>query len=231
MSVIIYTPQRTGLSFGDLVTRVKTYGYGNTDDTFIKTWINMAYQDIATRKRWTWTEATQTVSTVAATATTLVEDLSAEPAFMGRLKPNQISLSEPEYLDWMKYEQDTHRTMRTGTGQPTTWSMFGGVIYWDPIPDAVYAYVMNFWMIPFELVNDTDYAMVPPQYRNVIVEGALMEAADRDHNPQLYAQRRERYEGMIRNMIGHDWAKQSESRSRVAMPGSYGGMYDARRVR
>lgn len=223
---IIYTPQQTGLNFGGLVDRVKTFGYGNEDDEFIRTWLNMAYLDVATRKRWAWTEATQDVTTVAGQETTTFSSLSETPAFFGRLKPSTTGLLIPEYVDNMSFEDGVHRRHTIATGPPQYYTIWSGYLRWAPIPNDAYQYQMQYWAIPFELVNDADYPLVPPQYRNVLVVGALMHAADRDHNPQLYAQRLQYYETLIRNMFGHDWAKDAETRKRAAMPDSYGGMYD-----
>jgi hypothetical protein len=223
---IIYTPQQTGLSFGDLVERVKAFGYGDEDEPFIKTWINMAYQDIATRKRWSWTEAIQDVLTAPGQETTPFSALSETPAFFGRLKPSTTGLYVPEYQDNMAFEENFTKHPTIQTGQPTRYTIWSGLLRWFPIPDDVYQYQMQYWAIPFELVNNSDYPLIPPQYRNVLVVGALMHAADRDHNPQLYAQRIQYYESLIRQMFGHDWAKDGSTRRRAAMPATYGGMYD-----
>ena len=226
---IIYTPQQAGLAFSDLVTRVKTFGYGDEDETFIKTWLNMAYQDVATRKRWSWTEAVEDVITTASTETVLFSALSETPAFFGRLKPVTSGVIIPEYQDNMDFEDNHTRHVTIATGQPSSYTIWANTIRFYPIPDAVYQYKLQYWAIPFEMVNDTDYPLVPPQYRNVLITGALLHAADRDHNPQLYAQRLQYYENLIRTMFGHDWAKDAETRKRVAMPDSYGGMYGGSR--
>jgi len=228
---IIYTPQQVGLAFSDLVERVKTFGYGDEDEVFIKTWLNMAYQDVATRKRWAWTEATEDVVTAVGVETTAFSALSETPAFFGRLKPTTSGLIIPDYQDNMDFEDNHTRHVTIAQGMPTSYTIWNGLIRWYPIPNDVYTYQLQYWAIPFELVNDTDYPLVPPQYRNVLVVGALLMAADRDHNPQLYAQRLQYYETLIRNMFGHDWAKDAETRKRAAMPDSYGGMYGGSRRR
>jgi hypothetical protein len=101
----------------------------------------------------------------------------------------------------------------------------GTQLYWFPVPDAVYQYRLYVWTAPAELSGGSDTPAFSAAFHQVLVEGALMHLASRDHNMQGMQEHRERYETMIQLMAMKDRARNSGS-THLYLPTSYGGMYD-----
>lgn len=217
----------TDLTFLELQDRVLSFGYGEVDRARVKMWINMAYSDIMSRRRWRWAQATQSVVTVAGTATVALSALSDPPQFFGRLAPVTASAREPVYLDAMQFNDNvSRRPPITSRGLPDTYTIFGDTITFYPTPDAAYTYTLHYWKGATDLSADGDKPIIPRQWRTVLVYGALRYAAERDRNDNSLARRTAEYEKWIANMIGADNLSQSETGARSEMPGGYYGLFD-----
>jgi hypothetical protein len=101
----------------------------------------------------------------------------------------------------------------------------GAFIYWFPVPNAVYSYRLYTWMSPFELSLPGDQPAFNSVFHQVLVEGALMHLASRDHNPSRVQEHKARFEELISNMAMKDRFRNSSS-THLFLPKSYGGMYD-----
>lgn len=229
MGIIIYDDSSSGLTFGDLQNRVKTFGYGDADLPNIKIWLNIAYQEIATRFRWSWTQAIQDITLTVGNPDYSLSSLTNPIAFFGKLRPMQAGLGEPEYVD--NFDQRQYMFMHeyadsAVTGQPQYFTKFANKLTFSPAPDAAYPYELHYWGLPFEMVNDDERPLIPAQYRNVLIMGAVASAKIRDNNVGAYAQYQNSYEGMIRNMIKNENMAQSQNRRTVALPAEYGNTYD-----
>jgi hypothetical protein len=218
----------TSLTFVQLQDRVLNYGYGEVDRTRVKSWINQAYDDVISRRRWSWLEATETVTTVANQQTLTLSGITDPPLYWGRLRPNAVGVREPVYLDPMRYTDGVTRraTGATDKGQPSVYTFFGDTITFWPIPDAAYGYTLYYWKGTTELVNDADVPLVPAQWRHVLVMGALRYAAERDRNDASLMRRTAEYEKNIANMLGSEYMRQAETGLTAEMPNNYYGEFD-----
>lgn len=188
----------------------------------------MAYDDIMSRRRWSWAEATESVTTVAGTQTLTLSGLSDPPQFWGRLYPTTLNLQEPVYLDPMRRNDGfTRRPFDTSwRGVPQYYTFYGDTITFYPIPDGAYVYTLYYWKGAAEMSGDTEKPIIPRQWRHVLVYGALRYAAERDRNDNSLARRTAEYEKMIANMIGAENLRQSETGILAEMPGHYYGAFD-----
>lgn len=221
----------TDMTFVDIQDRVLAFGYGEVDRANVKRWINQAYDDIISRRRWSWLQDTQSVSTVANQQTLVVSGLTDPPNFWGRLYPTTTNLMEPEFLDPMKFNDGlTRRPYDTGwRGVPQYYTIFDDTITFYPTPDAVYTYTLYYWRGTPELVGDSDVPLIPRQWRHVLVYGALRYAAERDRNDASVIRRTAEYEKNIANMIGAENLRQMETGLVAEMPQNYYGVFDTPR--
>lgn len=148
-------------TFVDLQDRViDAGGYGEVDRAKLKTFINIAYRDCASRRRWSWTEKQLTITTAANTGTNTVP---VDQSQFGRLRPATSGIAEPDYLDWQTYSVDFHSTAPAdlSVGVPEVYSLYDDKIWWNPIPNAAYSYSLQYWQSPADLVADDDAPMMP----------------------------------------------------------------------
>lgn len=218
------------MTFEQLQERVMAFGYGEADRNWIKTWLNMAYADVAIRRRWSWLERTATLTTTPGTQTVSVpEPEGALVTYWGRLKPQGAATPPVSFIGEMTDDEGAgprgHYDL-TNPGAPREYSLWGGGVVFYPVPDRAYSYSLRYWTLPAELENTTDVPLIPEGFHNLLVLGALMYAADRDHNPALYQQRQAAYEAQIDRLMATERLRQAESPTKVPMPSHYGGVFD-----
>lgn len=212
------------LTFLNIQDQIIEYGYGSGDRDRIKNYINRCYRDVASRFRWTWTEDSIAVSTVAGDATTT---LSASIDQWGRLRPNEAGLVVPQFVDWHSFNNDFIVVAEADLdeGMPLYYSLWDSKIFWNPIPDDIYAYTAECWIVPTDLSANADEPLIPATDRDVLVVGGCMHAALRDKDWSAYQIWQSQYEGMIAKMKRKATMRQTETPRKVAMPEEYGGMF------
>lgn len=215
-------------TFLNVQDRALDFNYGTADRTRMKSAINIAYRDLATRHKWTFLETSAAITTTATVATTSL----APTRFMefGRLRPDSaITTTTPEYIPWNLYDSDSLYTryseQNMASGIPTQFSIYDGNIYWNPIPDQVYTYELFYWEYPVELSADGDVPAIPEPDRDVLVFGALKYLALRDNDLQRMQLYQDQYEGMLAKMWAQDKQRQRHSPRKIPLPKSYGNRY------
>src|SRR5262245_58087270 len=125
------------LSFVNLQDRTMALGnYGEADRTNIKTFINVAYFDVAKRRRWNWLQASTSITTSAGTPTVAVPTTVQAHAF-GRLRPTDVNTDEPDFLeDYADFDRRTRESLDTlSTSQsPSCVSILNNSFYFYPTP-------------------------------------------------------------------------------------------------
>jgi hypothetical protein len=221
-----------GLTFKTIQDRVITYGFGEADRTNIKGWINVRYSDIVGRRRWSWLSEQLTLNTVTGQSNYSIATLTTNTfSRHGRLQSTQLTAPDPVFVDMMSMD-DWAASRNIGDlttrGVPEFYGLWDGELWFWPVPAAVYSYTWKFYKTYTELSADGDIPLVPANFSNVLVIGALAEAAQRDRDPELYALRSAEFERKINEMIGADRSQQEETPRRAVMPTSYGGLYNKR---
>jgi len=212
------------VTLSTLLSRCLSYGYGNVDENQFKIWLNQAYFEVAGTFKWDWTESIGSVSTVTGLGTTA---LPSDLAFFGRLGTTD-GQRVPEFMDAMDFREYIPTKSYDGTYQerPKYFSLFGGTINWTPIPDAVYTYDLYYWVAPSEMVNTTDVTLIPNADVDVLVLGALRNAAMRENDMPKVNVYTTQFQAALNQMMRNQKARQQQKIERIKMPESYGGMYD-----
>jgi hypothetical protein len=219
------------LTYKNLQDRCLTYGYGEVDRANFKTWLNEAYEEIVRSYKWSWAEATYSLSTVAGTQTVSLASVTHPIVFFGRLKPaSSTTLYAPRYLsemDFREYMPNREYTDTADRGTPEAYSIFAGNLHFYPVPDAVYTYSLRYWRGVGTLPSaDGDTYLFPDHYADVIVLMALARAAMRENDMGKYQIYSAQVTAQIAQMTRNEKARQQETSKRAAMPGNYGGAYD-----
>lgn len=166
-------------TFSELVTNVK----GRTNltnessyDVLIRTWINDAQQDIASRYLWSFLRTTDEITTVASQSQ---YELTVEGIIYNmRDVDNDTSLTYVDDLDFDKSQPNP-----TQTGIPTTYRVFDYIqndpslpaypqfeLY--PIPDAAYSVISKVFVRPPDLSGDDDVSIFPKVFHRLLVHYA-----------------------------------------------------------
>lgn len=209
---------------------MQTFGYGSTDLGNIKIWINMAYEDIATRRRWSWLQNTETIAITSGVSKYALTAMSDTPIYWGRLRPaSSTAQREPRFIDPTKMGDDYTRMFLdpTNTGTPNAYTIWDGVLEVFPYPDQAYNYTLYYWTGVSEMVNPTDICLIPSQFRNVLVFGALMFAADQDRDLGMWNSRHAAYEDLLKQMYDAEPFDNLETVLKAEMPRNYYGAYDS----
>lgn len=206
-----------------LITGVKAFGYGNEDDDVITSFINMSYQDVVGRHRWRFNESTAIVTTTSGVATNAVPT----SLYLGALRSLTDGVPNPVFVDNKSEIDDAHlypqNVNRTST--PRLYTIVGSLIYWYPVPNAAITYRLYIWTAPTLLSNGSDTPIIPANFHQVLIEGALMHIASRDHNPSRMQEHERRYEELIQQMRMKDQVRTTNS-THMYLPKRYGGLYD-----
>lgn len=213
------------LTYGDVLTRVLDFGWGSSTDTArINKWINTIYRDVASRWRWPWMQSSVAVATTPGLASTTISTAVDQ---WGRLRPNEAGLVVPQFVDWHSFNNDfiVVAPADLGSGMPSVYSISGSKIYWNPIPDDIYAYTAECWITPTDLSASGDEPLIPAADRDVLIAGACKLAAMRDKDWAAVKVWEDQYEGMIAKMKTKANLRQTETPRRVPMPEEYGGIF------
>lgn len=212
------------VTLGTLLSRCLSYGYGNVDENQFKIWLNQAYFEVAGTFKWDWTQSIGTVNTVVGLGTS---PIPSNLAFFGRLGTTD-GQRPPEFMDAMDFREylPTKDYYGNYQGRPKYFSIFAGNMNWTPIPDAIYSYNLYYWRAPSELVNTSDVSLIPDADVDVLVLGALRNAAMRENDLSKVNVYTTQFQSALSQMMRNQKARQQQKVSRVPMPESYGGTYD-----
>lgn len=130
-------------------------------------YINDAQALIASRVDYYIDEATDSISTVAGTAT---YPFPTDFARMRSLYDSNRNV-EIEYASLRMIDNSSQ-----STGAPAYYAITGANIELWPVPDGIYPLVMRYWKKPAALVNDTDTPVMPEEWHSLLWTYAVAQA-------------------------------------------------------
>lgn len=136
--------------------------------------INEANWDLADEHDWPWLVATETITTVAGTATVAVASDWLATIALHSTSPYMTRI-EPVSIDDIDYHSD-------GQGVPRLFAAYGGSLALAPVPDAAYSLRHRYRRAEPELTADTDTPLSPASLHRAIVSRAAALAFSRDGN-------------------------------------------------
>lgn len=214
-------------TFLELQNEVLSRDYGASGDrTNVKAWINSALREVHGAFRWTWSETTSALASVAGTETIA---LPSTLLWLGRIRPADAAAPELEWLEPSTIQPHSplarFNPTATDRGVPRFVTRWGNSLYLDPTPNAVFNWTLYFWRNAVTLSADADEPLIPADDREVLTYGALSRAAERDRNLDQASYWRARFDEKLEYMRQKDQV-QIQGVRRVPMPRGYRGRYE-----
>ena len=169
------------MNLGQLRTELQTLGYGTDVATQQTAFINAAYREIHSSKRWPFLEATDTTqSTVAGTA-------SYTPPMANWRNIDAVRIADSlgydpciEYMEPQDLLERLHRD--TDTNVPMYWTMYAQKLFLYPTPDKVYTVTYYYINEPADLSSDSDIPVIPIAYHDALIAGAVCRMTHRERD-------------------------------------------------
>lgn len=183
------------MNLGTIRTEVKARGHEEVSSTFLDSWINQSYQDIADRYPWPdlVTSITETDGTVTVADLGHVLEVT-----------NNTTVTKMQYIDWRDLT-DTDPAL-TDTGEPMFWYIPDAATPVVTIyPLKAHSITVKYAKIPTDLVGDSDTPLLPTRFHWLLVQGACMLSAQRDRSLDLAAEYEARYEAGIMRMAAAEF--------------------------
>ena len=147
------------------------------DQNHLTVYVNQALNEISTEHDWPWLDASETIATIAGTAT-------YTPATNWvRTKELKVVDSYPMQLVG-QVDLDT-QWPTTGVAEPSIYSIVNSLISVRPYPDGVYSMTHRYVKRETELASGTDTPVMPTQFHGSIVARATIFAARRLRLPKV----------------------------------------------
>jgi hypothetical protein len=160
-----------------LRTAVQDHGYGTDTASQQTGFINTEYRRLAGRRRWKWLEAQDsTLSTVVGTAiyTPPMTDLRNIDAV--RLSDSTGATYYIEPREEQALRDLYHRDLGINS-QPHAWTQYAGKLWLWPTPDQIYNITFDYIKNVTNMVADGDTHLVPEEYDDILVWGAVARSA------------------------------------------------------
>lgn len=199
----------------DFRTEMGSHGFQdlvNVDLPSIDRAVNNAYEELVAMERWPFLikEATGNL-TIGSAALTLPTDLADVVSLTIDVQQETLT---PMELDEFRKRFVGHYL---DTGLPALYYFIGGGTtgqtptcnVW-PVPDATYAYTLEYRMAPVTLVAAGDSPAIPTRYHRVISYMALSLLHAQEDNPGMAQYWESRYMNAIGRMREEIWVQQTD---------------------
>lgn len=194
---------------------------GYTTDTASQqiAFINEAYREICGMARWPFLEAQDSsLSTVAGTSA-----YSLPFTDWRNLDAVRIAIPATEQYDNLRYlpVQDfrEYEHIDRDISTPYYWTFYANQLHFYPVPDAVYTVTIDYIIEPADLAAGTDVPLIPAQYHDVLVWGAVESLAyrERDWLGRQFAEQKK--EMMLKRLEEEYFIRQRQTASHVKKSG------------
>lgn len=211
----------TGTPLSGIRTLLQDLGFGSDTVSAQNSAINATYRRVIGMQRWTWLQrtATETLANGASTLTFSTIDAST----VGKLDSVHLATSpDGNDLNYVEFNELRRRQLLdpTSTG-PRDWSFANGQLYFYPKADMAYSVVIDYQYSPPALVADSDIALIPPQYVDILSWGAAAALAYRERDWTQHAAAMAQYQGRLAEMISETGVRTKQSHNQVGESGFF----------
>lgn len=198
-------------TFAQLQDDVLAFGFDPTTyRARVVLWLNEAQHRVARAISALEFSSTQTIATVAGTATYTLPATDVRVQSL-RNTTDREALGSLEIGDL--------DTAPSGTGKPTSYAIQGRQLVLYPTPDAAYALELRFWSNVVDMSADSDVPTLPADYADILVSYALSKAFANEDDMEAAAYHRSVYD---RELAGAKADLQHPSRDTVRqVPGMF----------
>lgn len=165
----------------------------------IKNWLNLGQYDFVLRELWPFRETTGTLNLTPGT-----QEYNLFNNFVDIDDQNILSVTiqgtaPSKLIYWpfnqLRSDQPDFDTM--GSSIPTRYYLRAGNMGFWPMPASAYEVLLDYYLIPPEMEDDTDRPLVPVAYREALVQYALSMEHDFNTDPDLAQKAMNRYEQIV----------------------------------
>ena len=210
-------------TLAQLRTKVQERGYGTDTATAQTACLNSVYRRVAGMRRWPWLEIYQATgpAVVAGTETynlagTLTDLLHVEGIRL-EFGTDYYNL---KYVPPQEFRDAAH--VYRDQGAPIYWTKVGAAqVKFYPKPDKAYTMTVDYVKFPTALAADADVHIMPENYEDVLVWGALAEMCYRERD---YAGRQiamEEYRARLMDMMNEYGLRQRQNATEVVRSGHW----------
>jgi hypothetical protein len=190
------------MNLGQLKTSVQARGFAADTVTSQVEMVNSVYRELYSMREWWWLEASSSaVATVIGT-----QAYTPSPTTFQTIKRVWLVSAGVEIpLEYLPPHDLRKRTNdNDSNARPKYWSFFNAQIQLYPVPEAVYTIGYDYISRPADLAADGDTPVIPSQYHDVMVWGAVAELSFRERNYEAYNVARTRYVEKLQSMMAFD---------------------------
>ena len=187
----------------DLISEVRTKA---KDSTFLSDLITYFLQDtqdeVLGQRRLSFLEEV-TTETLVVNATSFTYDATLQSILGLTLKDpdSAAAVYTPDYVTRAVFDQHVQDPTVLTAGQPSCYTDYGHVLYWDRPLDKAYVMRLRYLRRPITLTNSTDVPDVPVEYKNLLIRGALAGVEEYRENYDIAAVHRRKVEDLAEDMF------------------------------
>lgn len=209
------------MNLGQLKTRLQARGYGADTPDEQTELLNVAYEDLLSRERWPFLEATDTATFTADQAyldiASTITDLGVVDAV--RLTDAAGVPITVEPIRDQEMRELLHQSSDSST--PAVWSYYSDLLWVYPTPNQAYVAQVDYIKTVDALSADSDTTVVPDQFDDALVLGALVEIAQRERDWSAHDRAQTRYEKRLYEMRKYFGLGNRQGTSTVPKSGFY----------
>jgi hypothetical protein len=219
MTIIVSTPTVTG-QLSSLLSDLQQRGYASDTAAAQIILLNSSYRRVCAYRRWPWLESqTASIATVNGTSAYNLSTI-ADFLFLDAVRSEQgTNYYELEYKDPQTFRTLQHNYRDRST--PEYWTREGEQIKIWPTPDGIYTLTIDYIKRPTDLANDTDVPLIPVNYRDILIWGAIMELTFRERDTYTYQLAEQQYQGRLNEMMAEYGLSQRQTASEVGRSDYY----------
>ncbi|SRR6266446_493474 len=202
-------------TYKELQDEVLAHGFNESYRTRVKSYLNIAQSRIAKTIEVNDNLATVSLTTAIGTSNYLVPS-EVEISIHG-IVDEQLGYR----LDYIKMSEELIAQNANGTfnGRPIQYSIQGVGIVLSPVPDAIYTFLVLYFIRPVNLSADSDISTLPVDYHDLMISFALQRCYRSEDDAQMAQFYQAEYNRDLQ-LLGASTTQQSEDPTQV--PGSWG---------
>lgn len=178
------SPGADAVQLSDLLSAVQALGYSSDTQAQQVQFINDTYREVCGQKRWPFLEAQDSsISTVTGVPGYSLSAITPGISRMDAVRIQQSAIQAYWNTDYKEpqYFRDLENMDRT-PGIPQFWTVINQQLRFYPVPDGIYNVLIDYIVEVTPLVATTDVPLLPTDYHDLLVWGAIRSIAFRERD-------------------------------------------------
>jgi hypothetical protein len=225
---IIVTTSSTNTDLANLRDLIQAKGYGtDTANPAQNTMINSVYRRVLGMRRWWFFEVVKD-TTLSLAVSDNTADLTniADFFLLDAVRLRQTTANYTPQLEHLPVQEfrELQNYAPNDRGTPQYWTRVNNELHFWPTSDAVWTLEVDYVKQVPDLANDSDEAVIPAPYLDVLVWGAIKELCFRERDDNGRALANDEYNTILQDMKHQDGLEQRQTPSEVGHSGQVGSV-------